>query len=82
MAPSSISAEWTLYCTSADIAWGRVNKPADVLSVGQPVDVKVLKLANEGEKTTNFRGTEAASAASMGCRCREIQRWRIACAAR
>ena len=33
-----------------DIAWGRINKPADVLSVGQQVDVKVLKLANEGEK--------------------------------
>jgi len=25
-----------------DIAWGRVNKPADVLSVGQQIDVKVL----------------------------------------
>jgi small subunit ribosomal protein S1 len=33
-----------------DIAWGRVNKPADVLSIGQSVEVKVLKLANEGEK--------------------------------
>src|ERR1700752_3365036 len=33
-----------------DIAWGRVNKPADVLSVGDQVDVKVLKLASEGEK--------------------------------
>jgi small subunit ribosomal protein S1 len=34
----------------SDIAWGRINKPADVLSVGQQVDVKVLKLANEGDK--------------------------------
>ena len=34
----------------SDIAWGRVNKPADVLSVGQPVEVKVLKVASEGEK--------------------------------
>jgi small subunit ribosomal protein S1 len=34
----------------SDIAWGRVNKPADVLSVGQSVDVKVLKLASEGDK--------------------------------
>src|SRR5579872_2084589 len=34
----------------SDIAWGRVNKPADVLSVGQSVDVKVLKLANEDDK--------------------------------
>ena len=33
-----------------DIAWGRINKPADVLSVGQQVEVKVLKLANEGDK--------------------------------
>ena len=33
-----------------DIAWGRVNKPADVLSVGQQIEVKVLKLATEGEK--------------------------------
>ena len=33
-----------------DIAWARVNKPADVLSVGDQVDVKVLKLASEGDK--------------------------------
>jgi small subunit ribosomal protein S1 len=33
-----------------DIAWGRINKPADVLSVGQQIEVKVLKLANEGDK--------------------------------
>src|SRR5579859_1761132 len=31
-----------------DVAWSRINKPADVLSVGQQVEVKVLKLANEG----------------------------------
>ena len=34
----------------SDIAWGRVNKPADVLSVGQQVEVKVLKIASEGDK--------------------------------
>ena len=34
----------------ADISWGRVNKPADVLSAGQQVEVKVLKLATEGGK--------------------------------
>src|SRR5579862_6987481 len=34
----------------ADISWGRVNKPSDVLSVGDQVDVKVLKLASEGDK--------------------------------
>ena len=34
----------------SDIAWGRVNKPADVLSVGQAVDVKVLKVASDADK--------------------------------
>ncbi len=34
----------------SDIAWGRVNKPADVLSVGQQIDVRVLKLNSEGDK--------------------------------
>jgi small subunit ribosomal protein S1 len=34
----------------SDIAWGRVNKPADVLSVGQQIDVKVLKLATDSDK--------------------------------
>jgi small subunit ribosomal protein S1 len=34
----------------SDIAWGRVNKPADVLSVGQQVEVKVLKLATDADK--------------------------------
>ena len=33
-----------------DIAWGRVNKPSDVLSIGQQIAVRVLKLANEGDK--------------------------------
>ena len=33
-----------------DISWGRVNKPADVLSVGQQIEVKVLKVSNEGDK--------------------------------
>jgi small subunit ribosomal protein S1 len=28
----------------ADISWGRVNKPADVLTPGQPVEVQVLKI--------------------------------------
>jgi small subunit ribosomal protein S1 len=34
----------------SDIAWGRVNKPADVLTVGQVVDVRVLKVGSEGDK--------------------------------
>ena len=33
-----------------EISWGRVNKPADVLAVGQQLEVKVLKLAGEGDK--------------------------------
>src|SRR5215468_573378 len=28
----------------ADISWGRINKPADVLTVGQKIDAKVLKV--------------------------------------
>src|SRR5258708_27637817 len=31
----------------SDIAWGRINKPADVLTVGQQVEVKVLKIDPE-----------------------------------
>src|ERR1700678_1909458 len=34
----------------SDISWSRVNKPADALSVGQTVEVKVLKISTEGEK--------------------------------
>src|ERR1019366_6147681 len=31
----------------SDIAWGRVNKPEDVLSVGQEIEVRVLKIDAE-----------------------------------
>ncbi len=34
----------------SDISWGRVNKPADVLSLGQEVEVKVLKVAADTDK--------------------------------
>src|SRR5271155_1363172 len=34
----------------SDIAWSRVNNVADVLSVGQQIDVKVLKIANDSGK--------------------------------
>jgi small subunit ribosomal protein S1 len=34
----------------SDIAWGRVNKPSDVLTVGQAVEVKVLKVAPDSDK--------------------------------
>jgi small subunit ribosomal protein S1 len=33
-----------------DISWTRVNRPSDVLSVGQQLEVKILKLGNEGDK--------------------------------
>src|SRR5215471_7277713 len=33
-----------------DISWGRVNKPADVLTVGQKIEVQVLKVGTEAEK--------------------------------
>ncbi|HET9837859.1 MAG TPA: 30S ribosomal protein S1 [Candidatus Angelobacter sp.] len=31
----------------SDISWSRVNKPADVLSVGQPVEARVLKVDHD-----------------------------------
>jgi small subunit ribosomal protein S1 len=34
----------------SDIAWSRVEKPADVLVVGQPVEAKVLKITNDSGK--------------------------------
>jgi small subunit ribosomal protein S1 len=34
----------------SDISWGRVNKPADMLSAGQQVEVTVLKITTEGDK--------------------------------
>jgi small subunit ribosomal protein S1 len=33
-----------------DMAWARISKPSDLLTVGQAVDVKVLKVASEAEK--------------------------------
>ena len=33
----------------SDIAWSRVNKPADVLSLGQQIDVKVLKISTDSD---------------------------------
>lgn len=33
-----------------DISWSRIGKPADALSVGQQVEVKILKISAEGEK--------------------------------
>ena len=34
----------------SDMAWTRVGKPADVLSVGQQIDAKVLKITNDSGK--------------------------------
>jgi small subunit ribosomal protein S1 len=42
----------------SDIAWSRVNKAADVLEPGQHIDVKVLKIANEGGKQRISVGTK------------------------
>jgi small subunit ribosomal protein S1 len=36
----------------SDISWGRINKPADVLSVGQQVEVKVLKIDLEKRRVS------------------------------
>jgi small subunit ribosomal protein S1 len=35
-----------------DMSWGRVNNPADVLTVGQKLDVKVLKFDRERERVS------------------------------
>jgi small subunit ribosomal protein S1 len=34
----------------SDIAWSRVSKPSDVLSVGQSIEAKVLKITNDSGK--------------------------------
>ncbi|MGD0445168.1 MAG: 30S ribosomal protein S1 [Edaphobacter sp.] len=34
----------------SDIAWGRIDKPADVLTVGQQIDAKVLKIEPTGKR--------------------------------
>ncbi|MGB8583163.1 MAG: 30S ribosomal protein S1 [Candidatus Sulfotelmatobacter sp.] len=34
----------------SDIAWSRVSKPADVLSVGQSIEAKVLKVSSDADK--------------------------------
>src|SRR5436305_3789960 len=36
----------------SDISWGRINKPADVLSIGQPIEVKVLKIDPEKRRVS------------------------------
>src|SRR6266446_1011587 len=35
---------------AGEISWSRVGKPADVLSVGQQIEVKLLKITNDGGK--------------------------------
>jgi small subunit ribosomal protein S1 len=34
----------------SDIAWGRINSPADVLSLGQQIEARVLKITNDPGK--------------------------------
>src|SRR5438270_9771161 len=36
----------------SDISWGRIDKPADVLSVGQQIEVKVLKIDPEKRRVS------------------------------
>jgi small subunit ribosomal protein S1 len=42
----------------SDIAWSRVSKPADVLSVGQSIEAKVLKITNDSGKGRISVGTK------------------------
>ncbi|MGB8730413.1 MAG: 30S ribosomal protein S1 [Candidatus Sulfotelmatobacter sp.] len=42
----------------SDIAWSRVSKPADVLSVGQQVEAKVLKISTDADKRRISIGTK------------------------
>ena len=51
----------------SDISWSRVNNPADVLTAGQEIEAKVLKIDTVKQRIS--LGLEAASAASVGsCR--------------
>ena len=59
-----------------DISWSRVNKPSDVLSVGQQVDVKVLKLGNEGDKRRISVGLKQLQPHPWDAVARKIQRRR------
>jgi small subunit ribosomal protein S1 len=42
----------------SDIAWTRVSKPADVLSVGQLIEAKVLKISTDADKRRISIGTK------------------------
>ena len=46
----------------SDIAWSRVEKPADVLSVGQSIEAKVLKITNDAGKRRISVGTKQLQA--------------------
>ncbi len=50
-----------------EIAWTRINKPSDVLTVGQEIEVKVLKITTEGREAAHCGQRQAAAAASLGC---------------
>ena len=54
-----------------DIAWSRVNNPEDVLSVGQQIEAKVLKI--DPAKAAHLGGHEAAFAAPVGCGCGQAE---------
>src|SRR6202161_1950151 len=42
---------WDAWLHVSDIGWSRVSKPADVLSVGQSIEAKVLKITNDSGKS-------------------------------
>ena len=44
MARSSISAERMRLLHVGEISWHRVNKPSDVLSVGQQIEAVIIKI--------------------------------------
>ena len=48
----------------SDIAWSRVNSPEDVLTVGQELQLKVLKVDAENQRIS--LGPETASAGAVG----------------
>ncbi len=64
----------------SDMAWGRVNKPADVLSVGQQVEVKVLKV--EPEKRRISVGLKQLQKHPWDAVAGEVQGWRDGCRGR
>ena len=58
----------------SDMAWSRVGKPEDVLSVGQEIEAKVLKMDADRQRIS--LGLKQLQRSSVGCGRGEIQDWR------